>query len=171
MSSPSAAGAGVNEHKHRFFLCPNCRQQVRICSHCDRGHAYCPACAPHVCQEARRRANRRYQRSPRGRQKNRARQRRHRQRRRKRVTDHGRPAVDYSGIVAPAVSLTAPAWIPVWGDLIPILAQLLAIWLAAAPGLYRCAFCGAQGEPAVRREVLARCRRRRISVPRAKEDP
>jgi len=80
-----------------LFLCARCREQVLLCSHCDRGQRYCGR----SCSSATRRANqrdagRRYQRGVDGRIKHAARQRRWRQRRRERcalgpVTHHGSP--------------------------------------------------------------------------------
>ena len=89
-------GARLADIPARLFLCARCREQVLLCSHCDRGQLYCGS----ACSGAARRANqrdagRRYQRSPEGRIKHAARQRRWRQRRREpsvcAVTHHGSP--------------------------------------------------------------------------------
>lgn len=76
----------------RRFLCAGCGVGALICSVCDRGQRYCPgACARAAHTRSRREANRRYQRTPRGRLKSAERSRRYRDRRR--VTDQGSPPV------------------------------------------------------------------------------
>jgi hypothetical protein len=66
----------------RLFLCARCRDQVLLCSHCDRGQRYCgPACSRQARDAAQRDAARRYQRSRRGRMAHAARTRRWRSRR------------------------------------------------------------------------------------------
>ena len=40
----------------RFFLCALCRQQVLICSHCDRGQVYCAGDCRDQARGTRRRA-------------------------------------------------------------------------------------------------------------------
>jgi hypothetical protein len=73
----------------RLFLCLHCRQQVVICSRCDRGQVYCGrACASEGRQSRQREARRHYQASERGRQMHADRSRRYRARGR-RVTDQG----------------------------------------------------------------------------------
>lgn len=58
----------------RFFLCARCRDQVLLCSHCDRGQLYCgPACSSAGRRELRRQTAKRYQESRRGRLKHAAR--------------------------------------------------------------------------------------------------
>lgn len=67
----------------RLFLCSRCRDQVLLCSHCDRGQRYCSrACSSMSRRERRRQAARRYQNSRRGQLMHAARQSRLRQRRR-----------------------------------------------------------------------------------------
>lgn len=52
----------------RLFLCARCRDQVLLCSHCDRGQQYCGrACANASRRERRQDSAERYQRSLRGR--------------------------------------------------------------------------------------------------------
>ena len=52
----------------RLFLCARCRDQVLLCSHCDRGQQYCSrACSSTSRRERRREAAQRYQSSRRGR--------------------------------------------------------------------------------------------------------
>jgi len=67
----------------RLFLCARCRDQVLLCSHCDRGQQYCSrACASVSRRERRRETAERYQRSRGGQLKHAARSARWRQRRR-----------------------------------------------------------------------------------------
>ena len=61
----------------RMFLCARCRDQVLVCSDCDRGQRYCTrTCSGLVRRAARRDAARRYQRSRGGRVAHAARSRR-----------------------------------------------------------------------------------------------
>jgi hypothetical protein len=58
----------------RLFLCARCRDQVLLCSHCDRGQQYCGrACSSASRRERRRDAAQRYQGSQRGRRRHAAR--------------------------------------------------------------------------------------------------
>lgn len=58
----------------RLFLCARCRDQVLLCSHCDRGQQYCSrACSVLSRRERRRESAQRYQSSQRGRLKHAAR--------------------------------------------------------------------------------------------------
>ena len=58
----------------RLFLCARCRDQVLLCSHCDRGQQYCGrACASLSRRERRRETAKRYQSSRGGRLKHAAR--------------------------------------------------------------------------------------------------
>ena len=67
----------------RLFLCARCRDQVLLCSHCDRGQQYCSrACASVSRRERRRETAERYQRSRGGQLKHAARSAKWRQRRR-----------------------------------------------------------------------------------------
>ena len=67
----------------RLFLCARCRDQVLLCSHCDRGQQYCSrACASTSRRERRRDSAERYQSSRRGQLKHAARTARWRRRRR-----------------------------------------------------------------------------------------
>lgn len=66
----------------RLYLCARCREQVILCSRCDRGNRYCGRQCRHQAREqARREAAQRYQRSWRGRVCHAQRSRRWRQRR------------------------------------------------------------------------------------------
>ena len=67
----------------RLFLCARCRDQVLLCSHCDRGQQYCSrACSSVSRRERRRQTARLYQSSRCGQLKHAARTARWRQRRR-----------------------------------------------------------------------------------------
>ncbi len=67
----------------RLFLCARCRDQVVLCSHCDRGQVYCSrACSVASRHQRRRHAAQLYQDSRRGRLKHAARAARWRARRR-----------------------------------------------------------------------------------------
>ena len=58
----------------RLFLCARCRDQVLLCSHCDRGHQYCSReCSSLSRRERRRETAERYQSSRGGRLKHAAR--------------------------------------------------------------------------------------------------
>lgn len=58
----------------RLFLCARCRDQVLLCSHCDRGQQYCSrTCSSLSRRERRREAAERYQSSRGGRLKHAAR--------------------------------------------------------------------------------------------------
>ena len=88
----------ADEPQARLYLCahPGCRDQVLICSDCDRGHIYCADCAPGARRRSLHRAGRRYQASGRGRIKHAERSRRYRARKNRahenKVTHHGSPA-------------------------------------------------------------------------------
>lgn len=75
----------------RFFLCAACRDQVLICSDCDRGNIYCAVCAPQARQRSMRMAGRRYQATRRGRMMHADRERRYRARKNN-VTHQGSPS-------------------------------------------------------------------------------
>jgi hypothetical protein len=66
----------------RLYLCARCRQQVILCSRCDRGNRYCGwACRHQARRQARRETAQRYQRSRGGRMAHAQRSRLWRQRR------------------------------------------------------------------------------------------
>lgn len=93
----------------RLFLCARCRQQVLVCSQCDRGQRYCSAaCSQATRRERQRQARRRYAQSRAGRFNNAERQSRFRQRKRerqalrsKRVTDQGSADTSDDQILVP----------------------------------------------------------------------
>jgi hypothetical protein len=101
-----------------LFICARCRQQVLLCSRCDRGQRYCSrACSRAARLDARREAARRYQRSRAGRMAHAARSRRWRQRLREREQASREAAavdggitnfVTHQGWPAPAVDAPLP---------------------------------------------------------------
>ena len=79
----------------RLFLCARCRDQVLLCSHCDRGQLYCGrACSFAGRRERRREAAGRYQRSRGGRLKHATRSARWRERRRSLSADSAGGEID-----------------------------------------------------------------------------
>jgi len=92
----------------RMYNCVSCHTQIIICNHCDRGNIYCGS----ICsQEARgknhRLANRKYQKSRKGRLKNAERQCSYRARQRekiKKVTDQGSLNLSLNGLLLKAKS-------------------------------------------------------------------
>jgi hypothetical protein len=79
----------------RLFLCARCRDQVLLCSHCDRGQQYCSrACSSVSRRERRRETAQRYQTSRRGQLKHAVRTARWRERRRSLRRDSARGSID-----------------------------------------------------------------------------
>ena len=93
----------------RLFLCARCRNQVLLCSHCDRGQRYCgSACSRQARGAAQRGAAQRYQRSRRGRMAHAARTRRWRGRR---LAYRGSAnSVTHQGSQAGVVAAPLAAW-------------------------------------------------------------
>lgn len=76
----------------RLFNCAHCQNQVVICSYCDRGNIYCgQRCSKYTRVLNHRIANKKYQKTLRGKQKHAERQRRYRQRQMQKMTDQGSP--------------------------------------------------------------------------------
>jgi len=74
----------------RLYSCQRCRIQVLICSYCDRGQIYCSDVCSQVARiDSCRQADKRYQRSFKGKLNHALRQSRYRARKREKVTDHG----------------------------------------------------------------------------------
>ena len=93
----------------RLFLCARCRNQVLLCSHCDRGQRYCSsACSRQARAAAQRAAARRYQRSRGGRMAHAARTRRWRSRRL--AHRGGANSVTHQGSQAGVVAAPLVAW-------------------------------------------------------------
>lgn len=44
----------------RSFFCSKCSARCEICTHCDRGQIYCPACAPFAAAARKKKANKQY---------------------------------------------------------------------------------------------------------------
>lgn len=88
---PGAGVAAAAEIPVRQRFCRFCDEMFFICRPCDRGQRYCGvSCRETARREQRRRANRRNQRSPEGRDNHRRLQADYRARvRRRRVTDQG----------------------------------------------------------------------------------
>ena len=112
----------------RLLDCARGRCQVVICNHCDRGNLYCgKRCSETARRQSLREANRRYQKTRRGRFAHAERQRRYRQRRRTKVTHQGSP------LPIPDETLPAESRTSVQRSEIPV----------AVPGDgIRCDFCG-----------------------------
>lgn len=79
----------------RLYNCARCHAQAIICRPCDRGHIYCsPRCSQQARKTFRKRAQQRYQKSPKGRQVAAARQSRFRAKRRRLVSLSEVPATN-----------------------------------------------------------------------------
>ncbi|WP_331649438.1 hypothetical protein [Piscinibacter sp.] len=145
-------------------MCARCRQQVLLCSRCDRGQRYCGrACSRAARLESRRAAGRRYQRSRAGRLAHAARSRRWRQRRQEYASeqraDHDAAALDggvinfvtHQGSSTPAPDAPLPP------------AACLAAAVTGAltsPSTVRCRRCAAPLPPWVRQGFLRHGMRR-----------
>lgn len=110
----SRAKAEPIEDTARLYNCARCHVQTVICRCCDRGNVYCRDCALPARQETQRRASKRYQESPPGRQNHAARQRRYRERQREEVTHTG--CVDTESPVAHSTERTPAQKPPLAGD-------------------------------------------------------
>lgn len=117
-----------------------CHAVFWICEHCDRGQRYCsPDCRIAARLDQRRRANRRYQQSPEGRQDHRDRQQQYRRRQcQTRVTDQS------------SASILSPALLPCGSTERAPQAEStqanIAGWLPRPSTLRpRCVICGRRG--------------------------
>lgn len=162
---PRSGWSWVIHDTHRFYLCQRCRDQVQVCSCCDRYRIYCPVCSPLARREAKRRAALSYQRTPIGRRNHARRQRRCRIRARSGVTRHPSPACPPPAIVAVAVGLTVPAWTPLWDGLAGLWAVTLCLRLLAERVCVRCAFCRHWCRPWARRRFLQHRTGRHLARP------
>jgi hypothetical protein len=98
------------ERPARLFLCARCRDQVLLCSDCDRGNRYCSsACANQARDAAQREAARRYQCSHRGRLAHAARSRRWR-RGRQCEAQHEANNVTHQGSQATSADAPLAVW-------------------------------------------------------------
>ncbi len=84
----------------RLFNCARCYHQVVVCSDCDRGQIYCgPSCSDVARVQSCRKAQKRYQKSFKGRMKHAMRQRRYRALLKK-VTHHTSPPTSENGLLS-----------------------------------------------------------------------
>jgi hypothetical protein len=152
------------DHPARLFVCARCREQVLLCSRCDRGQRYCGR----VCSRAARRqslcaAASRYQRSWGGRIAHAARSRRWRQRCREQVRDQASAveaaAADGGGVdfVTHQGSPTPPPDAPLPPSDEPADA---AIDAGTSPSTAQCRRCAAPLAPWVRQGFLRHGMRR-----------
>jgi hypothetical protein len=142
-----------------LFVCARCREQVLLCSRCDRGQRYCGrACSRAARRQSLCAAASRYQRSWGGRIAHAARSRRWRQRCRERARDEA-AALDGGVIdfVTHQGCLVASADAP-----LPLTAEHAAAVTGtiASPGVARCRRCGAPLAPWVRQGFLRHGMRR-----------
>jgi hypothetical protein len=150
-SRPHPASRGADTATARFFLCAGCRDQVFVCSHCDRGQIYCAGtCAQEARAYAQRAAGQRYQMSRQGRLKHAARASRHRARQ-KIVTHQGSPPLSRDGVVplAAAVTTSQPA----------AATEVVKRSQALRAGSWHCHWCGERCSPLLRNEFLRRRQR------------
>ena len=158
--APSLRLCGKAEEAHatpRLYLCVRCRDQVLICSCCDRGNIYCERDCAAASRRTRQRAcGQRYQRSLRGRRNHAARAKRYRVRQNK-VTHQGSPRPPPDDVMrASAASTRNPQTARA--------APLQPPW--------RCHRCGRLCSPFVRMDFLRRGRGRDPSSHRARgKDP
>jgi hypothetical protein len=144
----------------RLFLCARCRDQVLLCSHCDRGQQYCSrACSSVSRRERRRETAERYQSSRGGRLKHAARSASWRQRRRSpRQADAGIDIdkVTHQGCLRAPADAPLPACAPpsVIEDLIdtdsPTGGTVVASVGAVQSAVLACRRCGHPLRPHVR---------------------
>lgn len=139
----------------RALLCARCHTTVYLCTTCDRGQRYCSAeCARSARRQSQREADRRYQRSPRGRLKHAERSRRYRLRS-SAVTEQGpifSPEQSVSSVSAPNDASSA---------LSPVETAVRPVSEAVA-GKLECHSCRRWCKPWVRYAPL----RHRVSGPR-----
>ena len=145
----------------RRFLCAACRVAVYICTHCDRGQRYCAAgCARAARCQSQREADRRYERSLRGRLKHAERSRRYRMRC-KSVTDQGSLVAAEYDVLSTSATIDAIATDSI-GETTPLLVTESPHQERASEKLLQCSFCRRWCPPWVRMTTL----RRRSSRPR-----
>ena len=148
----------------RFFLCALCRQQVLICSRCDRGQIYCAGgCRFDARRMRRRETASRYQRSRSGRFRHAARSRRYRARQ-KIVTHHGSPDPSPDACVL-EVSAAAQEEPPPGAGTAALGGAPVPVIRAEATFGRRCHWCGQGCSPFVRRDHLRRRRAVRSRPP------
>jgi hypothetical protein len=148
----------------RFFLCALCRQQVLICSRCDRGQIYCAGgCRLDARRMRRRETASRYQRSRSGRFMHAARSRRYRARE-KIVTHHGSPTPPPDASVL-EVSAAEQEESPSGAGTAALSGAPVPVIRAEATFGRRCHWCRQGCSPFVRRDHLRRRRAVRSRPP------
>jgi len=104
--SNTSVVCGTAHRSHRLYNCALCRQQVSICTRCDRGNRYCsPRCASVARRDSLRKAGQRYQRTPMGQLHHRARQQAYRRRSRVEQPTAQRPEPASPGVPQAAALL------------------------------------------------------------------
>jgi len=139
----------------RRVLCACCGAAFFICPMCDRGQRYClGACARAARRHSLREANRRYQRTPRGRRMSAERSRRYRDRHR--VTDQGSPPAPVCDVLSASATeaqSATPAQTSAAQSCDPVKERITG--RVAASGRFgadavRCMFCRRWCEPWIR---------------------
>ena len=134
----------------RLFLCAGCRDQVIICSCCDRGQIYCNhGCASRARRQTVVAAGQRYQKTARGGRMHAARQGRYRARR-EIVTHHGSPPSAADGLLPTDAMMPPPDDVSSADSL--------------RPPVPHCHWCGRRCLPLLRQRFLRRRRHRRVRV-------
>jgi hypothetical protein len=146
-----------------MFLCARCRDQVLLCSHCDRGQQYCSrACSSASRRERRREAAVRYQGSLRGQLNHAARSACWRQRRRsRRALDAGMviDKVTHQGCPGATADASLPACETPGASALPInpvsaIDTAVALTVAVEPAVSVCRRCARVLRPYVRQGYL-----------------
>ena len=130
----------------RCFQCAYCREQVLICTCCDRGNIYCPPCAPIAHQVALKEAAKRYQSTPQGKKKHAQRQRRYQASKNKNNADLTHKGSQGSGLCD---SL--------------ILSYLATVFLKGCSKT-RCHFCQKEGPIFLRVDFLRTASRQKVPI-------
>lgn len=96
--------ADVSADRFRRFTCRGCGKTCVICRSCDRGNRYCsPECSTSIRRTTVRRASKRFQETPRGRDNHRKRQRLYRKKT-QRVTHQGSNPIGTHSDSTPLIS-------------------------------------------------------------------
>ena len=156
LSSPWRRRGPMHHDTYRLFLCRRCRTQVRLCSCCDRGHAYCSDdCRAPSRHEQVRLAGSRYQRSFLGARRHAARQAEYRRRLREKVTHHGSPGPDPEATLGSVAPPLAAIVTPTPARAVP----------AIIPWFVSCDRCGHLCRPFARQDFIRRRPSRRAFLP------
>lgn len=147
----------------RLFLCARCRDQVLVCSHCDRGQRYCSRAHSGMSRRERRReAAQRYQSSPDGQAKHAARTASWRHRRRSLRRDSPKSSIEkvtHQGCVDEVVGAPLLACDPPSASETTLVAEsandtVPALAGAAPSAVLVCRRCGHRLLPHVRQDFL-----------------